>query len=106
VSSPRSQLGLDGPATYRIEVEGRLDASWSVWFDDMTLTAERGEDGITITTLTGTVVDQPALHGLLARIRDLGLSLVLVERVGPMRRAELQSAIERVAPQRLARSKG
>ena len=89
MSSRRSQLGLNGPATYRIEVEGRLDGNWSVWFDDMTLTAERGEDGITITTLTGTVVDQPALHSLLARIRDLGLSLLLVKRVCPVNRTKL-----------------
>jgi hypothetical protein len=74
---------LSQPAAYRIVVEGRLDKSWSAWFDDMALAAEYTEDGTTVTTLTGTVRDQPALHGLLARFRDLGLSLLLVERVSP-----------------------
>lgn len=83
---------LGGPATYRIEVEGRLDDSWSSGFDGMTLAVEQGEDGATVTTLTGTVPDQPALHGLLARIRDLGLSLLLVERLCPRGQDETMSA--------------
>ncbi len=83
VSSQRSRLGLCGPATYRIEVEGRLDENWSTWFDDMTITTERRKDGTTITVLTGTVSDQPALHGVLARVRDLGLSLLSVQRACP-----------------------
>jgi hypothetical protein len=72
---------LSQPATYRIVVQGRLDESWSAWFDDVALTAEHSEDGTTVTTLTGTVSDQPALHGLLVRVRDLGLALLLVERL-------------------------
>ena len=68
---------------YRIAIGGRLDESWSAWFDDMALTMERREDGTTATILTGTVRDQPALHGLLARIRDLGLLLLSVERLAP-----------------------
>ena len=74
---------LSQPAVYRIVVGGRLDERWSAWFDDMDLVVECSEDGTTITTLTGTVADQPALHGLLARVRDLGLSLLLVERLCP-----------------------
>jgi hypothetical protein len=74
---------LSQPAVYRIVVGGRLDESWSGWFDDMTITAECSEDGTTVTTLTGTVRDQPALHGLLARVRDLGLLLFMVERISP-----------------------
>jgi hypothetical protein len=66
---------------YRIVVQGRLDESWSARFDDMALTVERSEDGSAVTTLSGTVSDQPALHGLLARIRDLGLPLLSVERL-------------------------
>ena len=77
------QYRLDQPATYQIRVEGRLNESWSAWFDDMTFAVERCRDGTTVTAFTGTVRDQPALHGLLARIRDLGLSLLLVERVSP-----------------------
>jgi hypothetical protein len=78
-----SQLCLNQPATYRIRVQGRLDESWSAWFGGMALAVEYSEDGSTVTTLTGTVGDQPALHGLLARVRDLGLSLMLVERLSP-----------------------
>jgi len=74
---------LSQSAVYQIKVQGRLDESWSTWFDDMALTVERSDDGSAVTTLSGTVSDQPALHGLLGRIRDLGLSLLLVERMSP-----------------------
>ena len=60
------------PVRYAIRVQGRLDARWSAWFDGMTLTA--GIDGTTV--IEGLVVDQAALHGLLARIRDLGIPLL------------------------------
>lgn len=67
------------PAIYQIRVEGVLDRGWSQWFGAMVITTECGA-----TLLTGPVRDQAALHGLLGRIRDLGLSLVLVERIdGP-----------------------
>jgi len=61
---------------YQIRVKGRLDQSWSSWFDDMTLTFAQGE-----TTISGAVADQAALHGLLAKVRDLGLTLIDVHRV-------------------------
>ena len=77
----KSRPCLSQPARYRVVVAGRLDEGWTAWFDDMTLAAERSGDGTTVTTLTGTVSDQPALHGLLDRIRDLGLALLLVERL-------------------------
>lgn len=54
-----------------IHIKGKIDPNWSAWFDDMTITAS--DQGITI--LTGSVPDQAALYGILARIRDLGLSL-------------------------------
>ncbi|RPI24450.1 MAG: hypothetical protein EHM70_21310 [Chloroflexota bacterium] len=69
------------PATYQIKLQGKLDESWSSWFDEMTVTAEIDADGRPITTLTGRVTDQPALHGLLSRIRDLGLLLLSVQRI-------------------------
>lgn len=75
-------LGMDQPATYQIQVQGRLGGDWSDWFSGMTVTIECQKDGPTITTLTGTVPDQAALHGLLNRIRDLSLPLLDVRRVG------------------------
>ncbi len=70
------------PARYEIAVEGRLDrAHWSRWFDGMEVTPQ--PDGTT--TLAGPVVDQAALHGLLAKVRDLGLVLLSVQRTEPGR---------------------
>ena len=70
---------LTGPGAtpmndYEIRLDGRLDDRWATWFDGLALTHEA--DGTT--TLRGPVVDQTALHGLLQRIRDLGLPLVSV----------------------------
>ena len=61
---------------YEVRVEGQLDERWREWFDGFTLT--RGADGTT--TLTGAVVDQAALHGLLRGIGDLGVTLISVNR--------------------------
>jgi hypothetical protein len=74
--------GADGqrePGRYEIRVAGRLDARWASWFDGLDLSHE--SDGTTV--LRGLVVDQAALHGLLSRVRDLGLPLVSVIRVDP-----------------------
>jgi hypothetical protein len=57
-----------------IRVKGRIDERWSDWFDDLTIThTDRDE-----TVLTGSIVDQTALYGLLSKLRDLGLALVSV----------------------------
>ena len=64
-------------AYYRIRVRGILDSSrWGTWFDNFAMTAEANGD----TTLVGEVTDQAALHGLINRVCDLGLTLVAVER--------------------------
>jgi hypothetical protein len=76
-------LGLDQPAMYQIQVQGRLRANWSRWFDDMEITVKSELSGSTITFLTGEVADQSALHGLLNRIRDLGIPLISVQLIGP-----------------------
>ncbi len=60
---------------YEVRVAGRLDPSWSGWFADFTLTPEPDDT----TTLRGPITDQSELHGLLARIRDLGLPLISVQ---------------------------
>jgi hypothetical protein len=59
---------------YEIRLAGRLDERWAPWFDGMTVESEPG--GVTV--LRGRVADQAALHGLLARLRDLGLPLISV----------------------------
>lgn len=64
--------------SYQIRLQGHLDARWSDWFGGMTLTLEdTGE-----TLLTGPVADQAALHGLLRKVRDLGLPLLSVNLMG------------------------
>ena len=67
---------------YQLRVAGRLDQHWSAWLGGFTLTHE--DDGST--SLTGTVTDQAELHGLLAKIRDLGLTLISVTVVDPVER--------------------
>ena len=64
---------------YEIRVRGVLDGGWSAWFDGLQVTSdERGQ-----TVIAGSVVDQAALHGLLAKVRDLGLELLEVRRTDP-----------------------
>lgn len=62
---------------YQIRIKGHLGRQWSDWFGGLTITLE--DDGDTL--LTGVVVDQAALHGLLKKVRDLGMPLVSVNRV-------------------------
>ncbi len=65
------------PLSYEIRVKGRLDDKWANWFDGLTITLEDNGD----TLLTGPVADQAALHGLLRKVRDLGMPLVSVIQV-------------------------
>jgi hypothetical protein len=60
--------------TYQIHINGLLDATWSDWFDGLTITHEEDE----VTVLAGPLPDQAALHGVLNKIRDLGLTLISV----------------------------
>ena len=62
---------------YHIRVQGHLDASWSAWFDGLTITNEANGEAV----LAGPIVDQAALHGVLIKVRDLGLPLVAVNPV-------------------------
>ncbi len=64
---------------YQLRLAGHLDPQWADWFEGMTLTWEA--NGTTL--LTGPVVDQAALHGLLRRVRDLGIPLISVHPIGP-----------------------
>jgi hypothetical protein len=70
---------LDQPMVYQIRVKGHLGPRWTEWFGDMTITLEDNGD----TLLSGPVVDQAALHGLLRKVRDLGMPLISTIRVEP-----------------------
>ena len=67
------------PVIYQIRIKGHLGREWTDWFGGLTITLE--EDGDTL--LSGPVVDQAALHGLLKKVRDLGMPLVSVSPVEP-----------------------
>ena len=71
--------GYDEPGLYEIRIKGHLDNRWAARFDGLTITIE--DDGETL--LTGKVVDQAALFGLLRKVRDLGMPLISVTRVKP-----------------------
>jgi hypothetical protein len=73
---------LDQPMVYQIRIRGHLNRRWTEWFGDVTITLE--DNGETL--LTCPVVDQAALHGLLRKVRDLGLPLISAIRVKPPRR--------------------
>ena len=64
------------PPTYEIRITGRLDPRWEEWFDGLTITVDNRD-----TLITGPVVDQAALHGVLRRVRDLGMPLISVTRI-------------------------
>ncbi len=87
-----SRMCASDVTIYEIRVKGALDDRWSEWFDGMTL---RSDETSGETTLSGPVADQAALHGLLAKVRDLGLLLLSVRRRDP----ECPGA-DRTTPQR------
>jgi hypothetical protein len=65
------------PTNYHIRLKGHLDGHWSAWFDNMTISNEANGE----TVLCGPLVDQAALHGVLIKVRDLGLPLLAVSTV-------------------------
>ena len=67
------------PVIYQIRIKGHLGAAWADWFEGLTITL--AEDGDTL--LTGPVIDQAALHGLLKKVRDLGMPLLSISTVEP-----------------------
>lgn len=67
------------PGYYEIRIKGHLDNRWDNWFEGMTITLETNGE----TRLTGPVADQSALHGLLKKVRDLGVRLIAVNRIEP-----------------------
>ncbi len=69
----------DEPWLYEIRLKGHLDDRWAAWFEGLTLTREQNGE----TLLTGPVADQAALHGLLRKVRDVGMPLLSLTRVRP-----------------------
>ena len=74
-------INFNSPAVYRIRLRESLESAWSEWFEELELTQEAGGG----TLLTGMVADQAALHGLIRKVRDLGLTLVSLQRVESQR---------------------
>ena len=75
-ASPADHSGIP---QYEIRVKGHLGSRWSAWFDGLSLTSE--DDGITV--IRGPVADQAALHGVLSKLRDVGIPLVSVVQIFP-----------------------
>jgi hypothetical protein len=75
-----NEFNPDNPVIYQITVQGYLDKSRADWFDGMDIEPQVDADGRSVTKLTGTVVDQAALLGLLRKLYDLGLSLLSIKR--------------------------
>lgn len=78
-STGRRSSTSTGPARYEIRIRGRLEPRWTAWFDGLESTV--AADGTSV--LRGPLVDQAALHGVLQRLRDLGIQLVSLSQVDP-----------------------
>jgi hypothetical protein len=85
MSRPLGAVGPAGrPARYEIRVRGVLDRHWSGWFDGLQVSSDAPGQ----TVIAGPVADQAALHGLLAKVRDLGLPLLSVRQISPEHESE------------------
>ena len=84
------------PVVYQIRLKGHLGSQWTDWFGGLTITLEDNGD----TLLTGPVIDQAALHGLLKKVRDLGMPLVSVSPVEPGPSAALGTSPSTTLPLR------
>jgi len=79
-TSDKQKLTLDQQVLYEIKVPGELDVNWSDWVGSVTVKVKRGDNDLSLTTLTGTF-DQAALHGFLRKLYSLGLPLISVNLV-------------------------
>ena len=78
-NEPNPAIEPGQPVVYQIRIKGHLDQQWTEWFDGLIITLEDNGD----TLLTGPVIDQAALHGLLRKVRDLGMPLLSVDNLKP-----------------------
>ena len=76
-NKPNPETDPNEPGTYQFRIKGHLSPLWADWFDGLTITLQDDAE----TLLTGPVVDQAALHGLLKKLRDLGIPLLAVNRI-------------------------
>jgi hypothetical protein len=74
-----TQTGSDQTLTYQIRVHGHLGQQWTEWFEGLTITLEENGD----TLFTGAIADQAALYGLLRKVRDVGMTLLSINRLKP-----------------------
>jgi hypothetical protein len=88
-NDPKQKTDPSQPMIYQIRIEGHLDDQWTDWFGGMTITLE--ENGNTL--LTGPVVDQAALFGLLKKVRDEGIPLISINRVEPGKSPKLKTIL-------------
>lgn len=80
---PENHTPNRGPAHYQIAVKGKINASWSDWFDGMVLVSGRESGGSQVTILPGAIKDQAALRGILIRLWDLNMTLISVQQIDP-----------------------
>ena len=78
-----TEPGFVDSTGYEVRIKGQSDGAWASYFGGLEMNVGFDPDGNAMTTLSGPAVDQAALHGLLNRIRDLGLELLSVRRLGP-----------------------
>lgn len=82
-----SERTSDQPMVYQIRIKGQLGLQWKDWFEGMTIKLD--QDGNTL--LTGPVIDQAALHGILKKVRDLGMPLLSVNSIDPDQAARAET---------------
>jgi hypothetical protein len=75
------QMSKTGELAYRIKVQDRLDADWSKWFSDVTVTLEQASEGSPVTTLIVHAVDQAKLRGILNKLWDMNLTVISMNRL-------------------------
>ena len=83
MNDSRRQLRHSAPSVYEVRVQGRIDSQWTKWFDDMTLCTDEIDETLVFTTISGAVVDQAALLGLLQKLYSLGLPICELRQVAP-----------------------